>query len=142
MNTDPRVTESVLAISVCKNPIRKTIHTEIAKIAKKGTNHGSKGHQSESVLETLAISVCKNPIRKTIYTEIAKKGTNHGSKGHQSESVLAAFAIPVCRTPIRKRNSHGDRKDRKERDNHGSKGHNPNPSQRSPCVNSALTQRR
>ena len=40
MNTDPRVTESVLAIfaiSVCKNPIRKTIHTEIAKIAKKGT---------------------------------------------------------------------------------------------------------
>jgi hypothetical protein len=78
MNTDPRVTESVLAISVCKNPIRKTIHTEIAKIAKKGTNHGSKGHQSESVLET--------------------------------------FAISVCKTPIRKDNLHGDRKDRKERD--------------------------
>jgi hypothetical protein len=38
MSTDLRViqTESVLAISVCKNPIRKTIHTEIAKNTKNG----------------------------------------------------------------------------------------------------------
>jgi hypothetical protein len=76
MSTDLRViqTESVLAISVCKIPIRKDNSHGDRKEHKERMNTDPR--VTESVLAILAISVCKNPIRKTIHTEIAKNTKN------------------------------------------------------------------
>jgi hypothetical protein len=84
MSTDLRViqTESVLAISVCKIPIRKDNSQGDRKEHKERMNTDPR--VTESVLAIFAISVCKNPIRKTIHTEIAKNTKDeYGSKGHR-----------------------------------------------------------
>jgi hypothetical protein len=39
----------------------------------------------------------------------------------QSRSALVIFAISVCKIPVRKGDPHGDRKERKGRNDHGSK---------------------
>jgi hypothetical protein len=62
------------------------IHTEIAKIAKEGIDHGSNGSsKTKLVFATFANSGVETPIRKGIQTEMAKISkewtiTDRGSK--------------------------------------------------------------
>jgi hypothetical protein len=97
----------IFAISVCKTPIRKRIHTEIAKNAKERMTTDLRVTQTESVLVIFAISVCKTPIRKDNFTQSSQRTQRNGRttdrRVTQTESVLVIFAISVCKTPIRNR---------------------------------------
>ncbi|MEA3144676.1 MAG: hypothetical protein QOI53_75 [Verrucomicrobiota bacterium] len=61
---NPKSVLATFAIPVCKNAIRRVIHTEVAKIAKEWTPRIEGAPNPKLVLATFAISVCKNADQK------------------------------------------------------------------------------
>ena len=99
---------------MCSNPVRKGIHTEIAKITKEWADHGSEGHPiPDRVFSRSLRSLCvKIRSEKAIHTEIAKIATEQTTTEAKTPNFkirFATFAISVCNNPIRKDVPHGDR---------------------------------
>jgi hypothetical protein len=83
-------------------------HTEIAKITKQWTNHGSEGViQSKSVFVTFCDLCVENSVQKRRSTQRSQRSqsngrTNGSERLIQSKSVFVTFAISVWKIPFRK----------------------------------------